>query len=136
MNDKILSALARIEERYPITSTCQADQIDIDAKGVDGDFRLSVCEKTGAVFSDSWHEHFDDYEGLEPFLENLFSGKFQVVVEYRGESPIAHQLQMLEGDKIIVRSTTRSLVSPFWRKKSRKTLRYIVANKGMKTDQQ
>lgn len=135
MTDEIAEALARIKRKYSITVNPGDGQIDIDVNCLNGDFRLSISEREHIIFTDSWHEHFDDYGGLETFLTKLFSGEIQFVVKCRGSTPVAHQLQVLCNGEIEVRSWTSSLVSPFWRKKSYRKLRYIALNKAINADQ-
>lgn len=133
VNDEILATLARIERNYPITIVPDDDLIHVDVEGLHGDFRFSISPSTCAVFTESWHEHFNDSPvDLEALLKGLFSGETQIVVKYRGNTPVAHRTMIIKDDGPSYTSWTGNLVSPFWKKKSYKTFRYEAAKKQKK----
>jgi len=114
----------RFQQRFAATVTNTADGFRLQFPGVSESFELSTEHDEFTVFTSSWHEHFSDIDSLEPFFAGLLSGGVEVVVTYRGQKPVAHQIRRcVEGDATVV-SRTAVLVSPFWRRKSHRTIRY------------
>jgi len=68
---------------------------------------------------------------LEGFLGGLFSGTVEIVVTYRGKTPVGHKVRVQKDGGMKVMSRTASLVPLFWRPKSCKTLRYTTANQSV-----
>lgn len=132
MIDKVKDAIADLKEEYPITMMSVGDEIQLKIEGVQDTFVLSVSRHECILFTDVWHEHFDTADDLAEFLDGLFTGRIQIVVKYRGQTPVAHKVQVLHGGKVNTVSWTGSLVSPFWRKKSYKTLEYRPAKHRLK----
>lgn len=132
MNDRDKAAIAEIQEKWPVTATPGDNEICLEFSGIPEKFNLSTAHDEFTIFTDTWHEHFADMEQLVSFFDGLFTGKIQIVVKYRGKTPVAHQVQVLEDKRVNVMSRTGGLVSPFWRPKSYRTLRYATANKELK----
>jgi hypothetical protein len=68
---------------------------------------------------------------LEGFLDGLFSGRVEIIVTCRGKIPVGHKVCVQKDGGVEVISSTGSLVPLFWLAKSRKTLRYAIANKSV-----
>ena len=129
MSEEIWATLARIQEKYPVTTCSEGDLIHLDVDGLKEKFRLSISKKERILFADSWHLHFDDPPiTLDALLKGLFSGTIQIVVKFRGDKPVAQRTKVIQDDGPSYISWTSSLVSPFWRPKSYKTFTYEAAN--------
>ena len=133
--DEILAILARIEQDYNLTTTVEDDITLVDVEGLHNNFRLSISPETCAVYTDTWHEHYDDPpSNLESLLRALLSGNVHIVVKYRGDKPVSHRVKVIQDNGPSYRSWTWSLKSPFWRRKSFKTFTYQAANRRDKND--
>jgi hypothetical protein len=134
MMDKVKEAIAKLKQDYPITETSAGGEIELKVEGVQETFRLATFRHECILFADAWHEHFDTADDLAEFLDGLFTGRVQIVVKYRGKTPVAHKVRLLHEGKIHFVSWTGSLISLFlfWRKKSYKTLDYRRADKRLK----
>jgi hypothetical protein len=134
MMHKVKEAITRLKQNYPITVKSFRDEIELHVAGVQETFHLSVSRRECILFVDAWHEHFDTVDDLVGFLEGLFTGHMQIVVKYRGKTPVAHRVRVVHDGKDHVVSWTGSLLCLFlfWRKKSYKTLDYKPADDGPK----
>jgi len=129
MNEEVIATLKRLKEKYTFEISSEKDLIHLDVDGLNEKFRLSISPVDHIVFTKIWHEHFDEPPmNLQSLLENLLSGNIQIVVKYRGDTPVSHRTRIIRNDGPKYSSWTRSLVSPFWRRKSYKTFTYEAAN--------
>jgi len=103
-----------------IVRTCD-DEHAIKIQGVGDEF---------IVFAEEWHEHFDGAEEVLTFVRGLLSGTIEVAVKFRGPTPVGHQVHALEGGVRRVVSASGCLLSPFWRKKTIRILRYASPEAG------
>ena len=135
ISDEILVTLARIQEKYAVTTCSEGDLIHLDVDGLKKKFRLSISKKERILFADCWHLHFDDPPcTLKAVLEGLFSGTIQIVVKFRGNTPVAQRTKVIQDDGPRCISWTSSLVSPFWRPKSYKTFTYEASKHAINLD--
>ena len=132
-NDGILSALERIEEKYSLTICSEGAPILLDIDGLTEKFHLSISKDEHILFTDFWHIHLDDIPPFSPetFLEELFSGKIQIVVKFRGDTPIAQRINVIQEGKPKCICWVSGLFSPFWRPKSYKTFTYEAVKKAV-----
>ena len=103
MIDKIKELLSRLKDKYPITDTWSGQQGELKMDGVDDTFYIHVSPDHCILSTNSWHEHFRDQWGvpygldgpynLEEFLDGLFTGTIQIMVKYRGKTPLAIKLR-------------------------------------------
>jgi hypothetical protein len=131
MTGKIVEALDRLKQDYPLTHTLNAEMIHFTVEGIDEDFRASALGDECVLSTKAWHEHFSDPEELEAFLRSLFIGKVEIIVTYRGIKAVSHRVQVIGEEKTDVVSRTCSLVFPFWKKSSQKKMEYRIANKAV-----
>lgn len=127
MTYDIARALAKIKDMYCFSTTSEGNEVHIDVRGLERAFRLSISPKYQMVYTDTWHEHYDDPDDLARFLEGLFSGNIQIVVKFRGKTPVGHQAQIMQDGKPFVTSWIGAIASPFWRRKSYKRFEYNAA---------
>jgi hypothetical protein len=128
MNDRDTEAIQRLQRKYAASANQTPKGIHLRFPGVPDSFGLSTAHGEFTLFTSAWHEHFPDLDKLESFLDGLFSGRVEIVVTYRGKTPVAQQIRVREDGGFKVVSWTRSLVPLFWRPKSCKTLTYTTAN--------
>jgi len=105
------------------------DGLELTLEGISDKFQLVFWGNEITLLAGAWHEHFERPCELQEFLEKLFVGSIQVVVKHRGKTPVAYQLQLVDNGTPKVLSQSGMIFSPFWWKKSYKTLTYIAANK-------
>jgi len=131
MNDQHTEAMKRLQQKYAASATQTAKGFRLQFPGIPEPFELSTAHGEFTLFTSAWHEHFPDVERLEGFLDGLFCGTVEIIVAYRGETPVGHKVrvQRVEGPEIV--SSTGSLVPLFWRPKSYKTLRYQLPTNGL-----
>ena len=131
MNDRDKEAVARIEAKYRATVTLDKKRLCLQFPGIAEKFYLSTEYNEYTISGgDVWHEHLPDLTQLEAFLDGVFTGAIQIVVKFRGKTPVGHQVQKMKDGKAAVTSWTGSLVPFFWRRKSFKTMEYRTANNG------
>jgi hypothetical protein len=124
MNDQHTEAIKRLQHKYGASSTQTAKGTQLQFPGIPESFELSTANDEFTLFTSAWHEHFPNVEHLEGFLDGLFSGRVEIIVTYRGETPVGHKVRVQRADRAEVVSSTGSLVPLFWRRKSYKTLTY------------
>jgi hypothetical protein len=134
MIDRIKKLLSRLKDKYPITDIWSGEQGEFKLDGVEDTFYLHVSPDHCFLSTNSWHEHFRDQWGvpfgldgpysLEEFLDGLFTGNIQIMVKYRGKTPIGHQVAFVRNGRIEVIHQTAILLPLFWRKKWFKKLEY------------
>ncbi|MHC4521039.1 MAG: hypothetical protein ACYTAS_20800, partial [Planctomycetota bacterium] len=97
-NDDILSALAKMKEKYSLTTRDEGDRIHLHVTGIREDFRLTVSMQDRVLVGDTWHIHLDKPPGttLESLLEGLFSGAIHIVVKYRGDKPVGQRVKVVQ----------------------------------------
>ena len=122
---------ARLREKYAAIVEDTPRGLQLRFPGVAESFELSTADDELTVFAESWHEHFEDIETLERFLDGLFSGSLEIVVTYRGSTPVAHKVVALRDGEMQVMSSTVVLVPLFWRRKSQRTLNYKSPNQSL-----
>lgn len=136
MKDQDKEAIAKIQEKYSVSTSQGKHGICVEFAGVQEKFNLSTANDEFTIFTDEWHEHFADIDQVLIFFDGLFAGTIQIVVKYRGKTPVGHQAQVLKKGQIDVVSRTGSLLSLFWRQKSFKTKKYQrTANKSFERDE-
>ena len=118
---------ARLQQKYSATVVETPRGLELLFPGMSDSFELSTANDELTVFTQSWHEHFEGIDTLERFLDGLFSGRLEIVVTYRGSTPVAHKVLARRDGKTKVMSSTRILVPLFWRRKSHRTLNYTIA---------
>ena len=133
MLEAVQRAVARIAERHGVEAERVADGLEIVLAGSAERLTVLVHEDACLCRADEWHVHLHDADALADFLNRLFAGDVQIVVKYRGETPVAHQVQVTEAGRVRVVSQTRLLITPFWRRKSFRTLRYEHGIKSVET---
>jgi len=109
--NRIQETLSLLKRKYPIADSWSGDQGKFTVGGIDDVFYLTVSTGQCILSTDSWHEHFEWQSGvlygldgaysLEEFLDGLFSGTIQILVEYRGETPVGQQVLVLRGEEVI-----------------------------------
>jgi hypothetical protein len=114
---------ARLREKYGATIRESARPMQIEFPDIPHAFELSADDEL-TLFTDSWHEHFDTMKSLEAFLDHLFAGRLEVIVTYRGSTPVAHRIVGYRDGETHVLSRTGILLPLFWRRKSQRTLTY------------
>lgn len=124
MNERDTDAVEAIQEVLSVETTPVKAGIALKFSGTSDNFTLSTKNDEFTIFADEWHEHFPNLEQLKSFLTDLFSGTAKIVIKYLGKTPVAHQRQILKENNWIVMSRNGSLVSPFWKPKSYKTIGY------------
>lgn len=130
--DEITETLIRLQQEYPVRVTSSGKkEVKFTVDGIEDTFHVSVHSNDCIICTESWHEHVADYYGLNSFLHLLFSGTIRITVKYRGRFPVAHCVRKMHKGKEVVISRTGSLVSPFWKKKSYKTLEYQPAKNAL-----
>lgn len=123
-NDRDTEVTHRLQEKFGATVTQTPTGIHLQFPGVSEPFELSTAQEEFTIFTATWHEHLPDMDALEDFLDCLFSGRMEIVVTYRGATPVGHQVRVQKDGTTTVMSRTGSLFPLFWRAKSYKTLRY------------
>jgi hypothetical protein len=131
MSDRDAQAIQRLQQKYAVAVTQTEKGFGLQFPGVSESFELSTAHGEFTVFTADWHEHFPDIMALEGFLDGLFSGTVEIVISYRGKTPVGHQVRVQGDGGARVVSRTGSLIPLFWRTKTHKTLRYTNANKAM-----
>lgn len=127
--DQIRQSLTNLGAEYPITVTGSgAKELQFSVAGVPGEFEILLIGGDCVIGRDGWHEHVGDGDGLSNFLRLLFSGEIKIEVTYRGERPVAHRVWRTKDAKEASVTWTGALLSPFWRKKTRRIVEYIPAN--------
>ena len=129
MNDRDKEAIARIREKYSVTTSDGKNGPCLEFSGVPEKFNLTTANNEFTVFTDEWHEHFADMDQLMDFWDGLFAGRVRIVLKLRGKTVVGHQRQVLKDGKPEVMSWTGSLLPLFWRRKTFKTLGYTAANR-------
>ncbi len=129
MDDRDRDAVATLQNRFAVKATPTEKSTTLQFAGVPEKFNLSTKNNEFTIFTDAWHEHFADLSELQAFLDGLFSGRIQILVKYRGRTPVGHSTQVLKDGKVSVVSRTATLLPLFWRPKSYKTLNYTIADK-------
>lgn len=128
MNDEIIEALNRLKEKYPITVKPSEKEVVFKVEGVDETFQVDDSHGEYTLFTNTWHEHFENSTVLEKFIDGLFSGNIRIKVKFRGEKPLSHKVGVFRDGHIEVVSLTSSFAFPFWRKKTYKELDYRVTS--------
>ena len=123
------SLLVKIKDKYQIDLNERDNEIELLTVGKDKKFTVSYSHGEYTVYSDKWHEHFEDLEELEKFIDGLLAGNIQIAIKYRGQTPVGHQVQIIKDRKKHVISQTGSLFSAFWKKNSIEYINYSTANK-------
>lgn len=131
MNDRDKAAITRIRQTFSVTATLIEKGICFEFAGIPEKFNLFTEKDEFIVFTDMWHEHFDNIDEVMTFFDGLFTGRIQIEVKFRGKTPVGHQVQLLKDGKVDIMSQTGSIVPLFWRPKSYKTLKFITANKSI-----
>jgi hypothetical protein len=131
MSDRNTEAIGRLQQRYAVSATQTPRGIHLQFPGVSETFELSTAHDEFTLLAAAWHEHFQSMDDLEGFLDGLFSGRVEIVVTYRGKTPVGHKVRVQKDGDIKVMSSTGNLVPLFWRAKSYKTLRYTTANNSL-----
>lgn len=129
MFETLRKILEQFQENYFVHFSQNEDGFELDLDGIDEKFQIGISGDEIILFGEAWHEHFEGPNEFQEFLKELFIGSIQIVTKYRGNTPVAHQLQILRDGVPIVISQTGSIFSPFWREKSFKTITYKAANK-------
>jgi hypothetical protein len=125
---KDIDVIEKIKSAFPVKVTTEKG-IMIEFEGVEEKFNLDTAHDEFTIYTDTWHYHFADMDMLLTFFKDIFAGTLQIVVKFRGKTPVAHQVQLVKDGKVYVVSQTGILIPLFWRKKSYKTLNYkITAN--------
>jgi len=117
----------RLREKYAAIAEETARGLRLRFPSIADSFKLFTDDNELTLFADSWHEHFNDIEDLERFLDALFAGRLEVVVTYRGDRPVGHRVLARRDGETKVMSRTAVLVPLFWRRKSRRTLSYKMS---------
>lgn len=128
MNTAEKDAITAIQKKFPVKVVPVDNRLFLEFEGVPERFILAWANQEFTISTSAWHEHFGDLDQLLDFLDSLFSGRIQIVVKYRGETPVRHQIQVLKDGKVNVISQTGALLPLFWRLKSLETLRYVIPN--------
>jgi hypothetical protein len=118
---------ARLRQKYSATVVETPRGLELRFPGISDFFELSTANDELTVFTQSWHEHLEDIEALERFLDGLFSGRLEIVVTYRGRTPVAHKVLARRDGETKVMSSTAILAPLFWRRKSNRTLSYTIS---------
>jgi hypothetical protein len=118
---------AALRQRYGAQVHDGARGLHVQFPGVGEAFEFSTANDELTVFTQSWHEDFENIEALEQFLDGLFSDRLEIAVTYRGTTPVAHRGVARHGGETRVVSSTAILVPLFWRRKSRRTLNYKIS---------
>jgi hypothetical protein len=124
MSDRDTDAMERLHQKFGATTTRTSKKIQLDFPGVSESFQLSTSDDELILFAETWHEHFPDIDSLENFLDALFSGRVEIIVTYRGKTPVGHQVRVQRDGREEVVSRTAILVPLFWKPKSHKTFTY------------
>ncbi|MFZ1218494.1 MAG: hypothetical protein WAO00_04335 [Chthoniobacterales bacterium] len=124
MNEQDAEITRRLQEKFGATANQTPTGIHLQFPGVSESFELSTAHGEFTLFTATWHEHLADMNDLEGFLECMLSGRMEIVVTYRGSTPVGHQVRVQKDGVTKVMSRTGSLVPLFWRAKSYKTLKY------------
>ncbi len=117
--------------RYAAIANETPKGIRLQFPGIAESFDLSTAHDEFTLFTSTWHEHFTDMDRLEGFLDGLLSGRVEIVVTYRGETPVGHKVRVQRAYGAEVVSSTGSLVPLFWRAKSCRTLSYKLPTSGL-----
>ena len=118
---------ARLRQKYSATVVETPRGLELHFPGISDSFELSTANDELTVFHSLWHEHFEDTEALERFLDGLFSGRLEIVITYRGITPVAHKVLARQDGETKVMSSTAILVPLFWKRKSQRTLSYTIS---------
>ena len=113
----------RLREKYGATVREAGRSMQLEFPDIPDAFELSADDEL-TLFTDSWHEHFDSMESFEAFLDGLFAGRLQVIVTYRGSTPVGHRVVAHRDGETRVLARTGVLVPLFWKRKSQRTLSY------------
>jgi len=124
MNEQDTDAARRLQQKYAASANQTPKGIRLRFPGIAEPFELSTAHEEFTLSTPALHEHFPDMDHLEGFLDGLFSGRVEIVVTYRGETPVGHKVRVQRADGADVVSSTGSLVPLFWRAKSCKALSY------------
>ena len=130
MNDRNIKAISAIKGAFSVKATPSAKGTTLEFKGTADVFTLSTENDEYTIFTRDWHAHFPDIEQLSSFLTALFTGTAKIIIKYRGKCAVAHQIQILKDGQWIVMSQTGSLISPFWKPKSYKTIGFENCQQG------
>jgi len=124
MNDRNIKAISAIKGAFSVKATPSAKGTTLEFTGTADLFTLSTANDEYTIFTRDWHAHFPDIEQLTSFLTALFTGTAKIMVKYRGKCAVAYQIQILKDGQWIVMSQTGSLISPFWKPISYRTIGY------------
>lgn len=125
--DALSVIAARLRQKYSAIVVEAPRGLELHFPSTTDSFEISTANDELTVFTHSWHEHFEDIDALERFLDGLLSGRFEIVVTYRGRTPVAHKVLARRDGETKVMSSTGTLVPLFWRQKSRRTLKYTIS---------
>ena len=128
MYEKIKQVLKRLKFTYPINESYSENEITFTVEGIDDTFHLVITHEC-TLYTDYWHEHFSSSEDFENFLYMLFKGVISVILKFRGQKYVGHRTTLIEDGKTNTMSFSGLIFSPFWKKKSYKTLCYKVDKK-------
>jgi hypothetical protein len=120
----------RLREKYAAIVDETSLGLQLRFPGVAESFELSTADDELTVFAESWHEHFEDIETLERFLDGLFSGRLEIVT-YRNSTPVAHKIVARRHGETQVVSSTSVLVPLFWKRKSQRILSYKSSDQSL-----
>lgn len=123
-NKEIINCMAKLQENYAINFEQDGNKfIKVKTKTIGAELNIAEYHDY-VVFTDEWIEHFDKLSEMESFLRLLFSGHAVIIIKYRGQTPVSHDVQITKDGHTEVLSRIGRLFSPFWRKQSHKTLNY------------
>lgn len=121
------TAAEEIGRKFRLTTTPEKKGIGLKFDGIAEKFTLLWLNDEFILFTAAWHEHFGCVSEIAEFFGGLFSGTVQIVVKYRGKTPVGHQVQVIENGETQVVSRVGSLFPLFWRKKTFKRIEYRLS---------
>jgi len=122
-----IEVMDRLKRDYLIRYATEQDQVCFTVHGIAEEFRVSVLPDECVVSTADWHEHFSDPEEMESFIRALFTGRAELFVTYRGDTPVSHEIQVIKSGTPERVSKTGALFFPFWKPKSRKKKEYKIS---------
>lgn len=131
MHTDIENFISELKKAYPIRVIDGEGTYNFRVEGLEEEFHISDDSDEFTLFTNVWHEHFDTIQDVRYFLDDLFNGIVEIVVKYRGETPVSHSVKIITEDGERIASKTGSLISPVWRKKTIKIHKYKLADKSL-----
>ena len=123
--------VSRLQQKFGATITETPRGLQVRFPDVTERFELSTANDELTLFAESWHEHFSALGALEGFLGALFAGTAEIVVTYRGKTPVGHKVLVREDNGTRIVSRTGILIPLFWKRKSQRTFNYKSPNQAL-----